>query len=78
MNDVGTKTAGTMTKLLRQHFWSRVCYLKTIRASDLIRVHHHAQQNSIPAEEAIVELGLLTEDQVIEILTGEQPVLACA
>jgi len=78
MNHAETKTAGTMTPKLRQAFWSRVCYLKTIRAADLIRVHHHAQQHGIPAEEAIVELGLLTEDQVIEFVTGERPLLASA
>jgi len=78
MNDAGTPTASTMAQMLRQRFWTRVCYLKTIHAADLIRVHHHAQQNSIPAEEAIIELGLLTEEQVNEILTGERPVLASA
>lgn len=78
MNDVAMKTAGSMTPKLRQQFWTRVCYLKSIHSADLIRVHHHAQQNGIPAEEAIVQLGLLTEEQVIEIVTGERPVLAFA
>jgi len=35
-------------------------------------VHHHAQQNGIPAEEAIVQLGLLSEEQVIEIVLTER------
>ncbi len=78
MNDVATKNVSTMTQKLRQQFWTRVCYLKSIHAADLIRVHHHAQQNGIPAEEAIVELGLLTEEQVIEMVTGERPIFAFA
>jgi hypothetical protein len=78
MNDVETKSASTMAQKLRQRFWSRLCALKVIRESDLIRVYRHAQQRAIAPEEAMVELGLLTEDQVIAILTGERLVQASA
>jgi len=78
MDHVARRPAGTMAQKLRQRFWSRLRGLKLIRESDLIRVHRHAQQRSIAPEEAIIVLGLLSEDQVLEILTGERPVLASA
>ncbi|HVR87532.1 MAG TPA: hypothetical protein VMU54_24615 [Planctomycetota bacterium] len=78
MNEGETRPASTMAQKLRQRFWARLRGLKIIRESDLIRVHRHAQQRGVAPEEAIVALGLLTEDQVIEILTGGRPVLASA
>ncbi|HEV3027775.1 MAG TPA: hypothetical protein VG457_09395 [Planctomycetota bacterium] len=78
MNDVESRPASAMAQKLRQRFWGRLRGLKIIRESDLIRVHRHAQQRGIAPEAAIVALGMLTEDQVIAILTGERPVLASA
>jgi hypothetical protein len=75
MNHGETRPASLMAQKLRQRFWSRLRGLKVIRESDLIRVHRHAQQQAIAPEEAIVALGMLTEDEVIGIITGERPVL---
>jgi hypothetical protein len=76
MNDAESRSASTMAQKLRQRFWSRLRALKILRESELIRVYRHAQQRGIAPEEAMVALGLLTEDQVIEILTGERAALA--
>jgi len=76
MNDTEPGSASTMAQKLRQRFWSRLRVLKILRESDLIRVYHQAQRQGIAPEEAMVALGLLTEDQVIEILTGEHSALA--
>jgi hypothetical protein len=78
MNDAEKKRASTLAQKLRQRFWTRLRALKLIREPDLVRVYRHAQQHGLAPEEAMVALGLLTEDQVIEILTGERPVLASA
>jgi len=78
MNQTETKPASASVQALRQRFWSRVCYLKSVRTADLIRVHHHAQQHCMAPEEAVVALGLLTEAQAIEILTGERELAATA
>lgn len=67
---------GGLAQRLRQRFWSRLRGLKIVRESDLIRVHRHAQVSRMAPEAAIVALGLLTEEQVFEILTGERPVAA--
>jgi hypothetical protein len=76
MNDAEPRPASTMAQKLRQRFWSRLRALKILRESELIRVYRHAQQQGIAPEEAMVALRLLTEDQVIEILTGERSALA--
>ena len=66
-----TGAAGLMGQRLRQRFWSRLRELGIIRESELIRVHRLAQQRCMSPEEAVVALGLLTEDQVLSIFTGE-------
>ncbi|HLY73715.1 MAG TPA: hypothetical protein VKU80_06310, partial [Planctomycetota bacterium] len=71
MNHAESRPASTVAQKLRQRFWSRLRALKILRESELIRVYRHAQQQGIPPEEAMVALGLLTEDQVLGILTGE-------
>lgn len=72
MNDVATAPARTPAQELRQRFWTRIAHLKTVRVADLVRVHHHAQQTCSSPEESLVALGILTEDQVIELYAGER------
>ena len=71
-----TGGAGGLAQNLRQRFWSRLRALKIVREPDLIRVHRHAQSCRIAPEAALVALGMLTEEQVFEIFTGERPVSA--
>ena len=66
-----TGPAGLMGRQLRQRFWARLRGLSIIRESELIRVHRLAQQHRMTPEEAVVALGLLTEEQVLEIFAGE-------
>ncbi len=69
----GRMETGGLGQRLRQTFWTRLRGLKIVRESDLIRVHRHAQAARMAPEASIVALGLLTEEQVFEILTGERP-----
>ncbi len=71
-----TGGAGGLAQRLRQRFWSRLRGLRLVRESELIRVHRHAQVTGMAPEASIVALGLLSEEQVFEILTGERPVAA--
>ncbi len=66
-----TMDTGLMGQRLRQRFWSRLRELNLIRESELIRVHRLAQQRRMSPEEAVVALGMLTEDQVFALYTGE-------
>ncbi|HLY11178.1 MAG TPA: hypothetical protein VKW04_17895 [Planctomycetota bacterium] len=72
MNDLQTTAAGSMVQQLRQRFWMRLRSQRIIRASELIRVHRYAQQRCLSPEEAIVALGLMTEAEVINLLTRER------
>jgi hypothetical protein len=58
---------------LRRRFWNRLCRLGIIREQELVGIHQLAQKRRIAPEEAVVELGVLTQDQVVEFLTGESP-----
>jgi hypothetical protein len=58
---------------LRRRFWNRLCRLGIIRQQELIGIHQLAQKERIAPEEAVVALGVLTRDQVVEFLTGESP-----
>lgn len=68
---MNTGTAGLMGQRLRQRFWTRLRDLRVIRESELIRVHRLAQQHRMTPEEALVALGLLTQEQVLAIFAGE-------
>lgn len=59
---------------LRRRFWSRLCMLGIVHGPELVRVHRLAQARRIAPEEALVLLGMLTRDQVVEFLVGEAPV----
>ena len=58
---------------LRRRFWNRLCRLGIVRERELVRVHRLAQARRIAPEEAVVALGMLTRDQVLEFLMGERP-----
>jgi hypothetical protein len=58
---------------VRRRFWSRLCGAGLVRHGELVRVHRVAQARRIAPEEALVTLGLLTRDQVVEFLTRECP-----
>ena len=72
MNPVKRTTAAAAVQQLRQRFWDRLSGHKIVRATDLVRVHRHAQQSGVSPEEAIVDLGLMTSEQVMEFFRGEQ------
>ena len=65
-----TDRQGLLGQRLRQRFWSRLRELGLIRESELIRVHRLAQQRRMTPEEAVVALGMLTDDEVLAITTG--------
>ena len=65
-----TGRQGLLGQRLRQRFWSRLRELGLIRQSELIRVHRLAQQRRMTPEEAVVALGMLTDDEVLAITTG--------
>ena len=58
---------------VRRRFWNRLRQFGLLGERDLIRVHQVAQRRRIAPEEAVVALGMLTRDQVVEFLTGESP-----
>jgi hypothetical protein len=58
---------------IRRRFWLRLSRLGIIRQQELIGIHQLAQKERISPEEAVVALGMLTRDQVVEFLTGESP-----
>jgi hypothetical protein len=58
---------------LRRRFWNRLCRLGIVRERELIGLHRVAQARRIAPEEAVVAMGMLTQDQVVELLTCEAP-----
>jgi hypothetical protein len=78
MDGFGTKRGHLVAQMRRPQFWSRVCSRGEIGAGGLIRVHQHALRKGIPTDEAVVALGMLTEDQVVEIHAGGEQLRASA
>ena len=70
-NDLNEPVA--VDSALRRRFWNRLCRLGIIRERELIRLHRVAQERRIAPEEAVVALGMLTQDQVVELLTCRTP-----
>ena len=57
----------------RRRFWNRLCRMGIVRERELVRVHRVAQTRRIAPEGALVEIGLLTAEQVAELLSGNAP-----
>ena len=70
---VDTSTPLAVTPALRRRFWGRLAAFGIIRPTQLIRIHRVAQDRGIAPEEAVVALGMLTRDQVVEFLIGDAP-----
>jgi hypothetical protein len=68
-----TNAPAALDPRMRRRFWNRLCRAGLVRERELIRVHRVAQQERIAPEEALVTLGLLTREQVVEFLTNECP-----
>jgi hypothetical protein len=68
---VESKGASALVHGLRQRFLSRIHELGIVHGPELILVHRVAQQRGIAPEDAVVMLGLLTEDEVLEMMTGD-------
>ena len=70
---MNTNTLSAPDPTLRRRFWNRLCRAGLIRERELIRVHRVAQKERIAPEEALVATGMLTREQVVELLTNERP-----
>jgi hypothetical protein len=57
----------------RRRFWNRLCRMGLVRERELVRIHLYAQTRRIAPEGAVVEMGILTADQVAEFLSTESP-----
>jgi len=70
---MNTNTTLAPDPTMRRRFWNRLCRAGLVRGGELVRIHRVAQQERIAPEEALVTLGLLTREQVVELLTNERP-----
>lgn len=57
----------------RRRFWARLCRMGIVRERELVRVHQVAQARRMAPEAALVELGILTAEQAVALLTEESP-----
>ena len=73
MRSVESRDARAFVRTLRQRFLNRIRVLGIVREPELIQVHRVAQDRRIAPEDAVVALGLLTEDQVLELLMEDPP-----
>jgi len=70
---IESKGARDFARALRQQFLNRIRERGIISGSELIRVHRVAQARRISPEDAVVILGLLTEEEALEILMEGSP-----
>ena len=70
---IESKGARDFARLLRQQFLNRIRERGIVSGSELIRVHRVAQERRIAPEDAVVLLGLLSEEEVLDILMEGSP-----
>ncbi len=69
MNAIDSMFAREFTRALRQQFINRLRERGIISGPELIRVHRIAQELRIAPEDAVVILGLMSADEVLDLLT---------
>lgn len=70
---IESKGARDFARALRQQFLNRIRERGIISGSELIRIHRVAQSRRISPEDAVVILGLLSEEEVLDLLMEGAP-----